>query len=194
MDTSAPRRIRFKAGTARDFCVSALARKPALEVVSLSGSSAHVAGGKHHGAKGQSQTFQDILGVGSKLFELVIALFRTRELHQLHFLELMLSNAAARTPPIGSGFAAEAGCVSAQLDGKLAGIQRFVPKQVGYWYFRRGRQPKIVILNLKQIVLEFRELPCAEQAGRVDQERRKNFCIAVLAGVHVQHEVDERPL
>ncbi len=76
--------------------------------------------------------------------------------------------------------------------GKIGRVQDFVAKKIGDRNFGRGREPEIGVLDLEQIVLELGKLPGAEQAGRVDQERRQHFGIAVLARVNVQHEVDQR--
>ena len=46
---------------------------------------------------------------------------------------------------------------------------------------------------LNRSSLNFGKLAGAEEAGGVDQERRQHFGVAVLARMHVQQEVDQRP-
>ena len=47
---------------------------------------------------------------------------------------------------------------------------------------------------MEEVLLELGELAGAEQGVGVDDERRQHLRVAVLAGVEVEHEVDQRPL
>ena len=106
----------------------------------------------------------------------------------------MLADDAAHIASVGPGLAAEAGRVGAQLDGQLVEVERFVAIEIRHRDFGGGDQPEIRVLELEQIRCELRQLAGAVQAGGVDHERRQHFGVAVLAGVHVQHEVDQRAL
>ena len=46
---------------------------------------------------------------------------------------------------------------------------------------------------MKHVRRKFRQLAHAGQRSGVHQKRRQNFRVAVLAGVHVQEEIRERP-
>ena len=130
-----------------------------------------------------------------QLLQLVVALFRPREFHQLHLLKLMLPDDAAHVAPVRARLAAEARRVGAERDRQRVGVQRLVAIQIRHRNLGRRRQPDNRCLShLEQILLELRQLPGAVEARRVDHERRQHFGIAVLARVHVEHEVDQRAL
>src|SRR5215472_17711064 len=116
------------------------------------------------------------------------------ELHQLDLLELVLADDSAHVAPIGPSLAAETRRVGAQRDGELIGVERLVAKQVRNGHLCRGREPKVVILDLEQIFFELGQLTGPEKAGGIDQERWQNLGIAVLTSVHVQHEADQSAL
>ncbi len=78
--------------------------------------------------------------------------------------------------------------------GSAVGLQGFVAVDVGDGDFGGGNQPEILALALEQVFLELGQLAGAEQAAGVHHEGRQHFGVAVLAGVHVEHEVDERAL
>ena len=106
----------------------------------------------------------------------------------------MLANDPPHVAAVRAGLAAEARRVGAQLDGQRIGLQRLIAVDIGHGDLGRGNQPEIVSLALEQVLFEFGQLPRAEEAGRIHQEGRQHLGIAVLAGVHVEHEVDERAL
>ena len=142
---------------------------------------------------GRPRRLQNVLGIGGELFELVVALLGPRELHQLHLLKLVLADDAAHVAAVGAGFAAEAGRVGAQRDGQLVGVESFVAKQIGDGDFGGGSEPEIVVSRiLKRSSSNFGKLAGAEEAGGIDQEGRQHFGIAVLARMHVEHEIDQR--
>ena len=141
-----------------------------------------------------SEPAQDILGIGGQPFELIVAIFRLGELHQLHLLELVLPDDAAHVAAIRAGLAAEAGRVGAEVNGQLVGIQRFVAKEIRDRNLRRGDQPVVGVLQLEKILRELRQLAGTVQACGIYHERRQHFGIAVLAGVRIEHEIDQRAL
>src|ERR1700756_4642001 len=55
--------------------------------------------------------------------------------------------------------------------------------------FRCGGQPEVRLLNLEQIGCKLRQLAGGQQRLRVDEKRRQNLGVAVLACVDVQKEV-----
>src|SRR5579864_8103397 len=51
-----------------------------------------------------------------------------------------------------------------------------------------------MLLTLELVICEFGQLPGAEQARRIDHERRQHLVIPMLARVYVEHEIDEGAL
>ena len=144
---------------------------------------------------GRPRRSQDVFGVGGQFLQLVVALFRAGELHQLHLLELVLPDDAAHVAPVGAGLAAEARRVGAEPH--RAGVPRRASRRGrGWspapppWGSARGR----CLSHLEQVLRELGQLPGSEQAGGVHQERRQHLGVAVLARMHVEHEVDQRAL
>ena len=164
-DPGAARLEGFEIRAGGNFLVVVLARQPHLNVIGFRGRETDVPRGQHHGAKGQTQAAQNIFGVRGEFFKLLIALIRPRELHQLHFLKLVLPDDASHVAAIGARLAAKARGVRAQADGKPLCVQRLIAIEIGHRDFGRRRQPKIVFLAFEQIIGEFGELSGSEQAG-----------------------------
>jgi len=94
-----------------------------------------------------------------------------------HFLELVLSQDATRVLASRSRFGAEAGGPSGQLNWHLSSeVSR--RDRVVKLHFAGGREPESC-LNLKRSAANF-ATGRRRAGGAVDEERRKNFCIAVL--------------
>ena len=65
--------------------------------------------------------------------------------------------------------------------------------QVGQRHFRGRNQIEIPVAgDLEEVLLELRQVAGAAQRRRIDEERRLDLGVAVLARVQVEHEVDER--
>src|ERR1051326_289341 len=60
-------------------------------------------------------------------------------------------------------------------------------------HFRGGREPQLAIFHAVHVSLEFRQLRCSNHAVAPDHEWRANLKITVLAGVKVEHELNQRP-
>ena len=193
-DGGPPRLIRFIVGAGRNFFVVALSGQPDFNVVSLGGAGAHIARTENHRSVRQPKFLQNPFGVRGQLVQLFVALLGPRELHQLHFLKLVLPDDPPHIPPIGTRFAAEARRIRTELNRKLIGVQRFVAEEVRYRNLGRRRQPEIGILAMEQVFGELRQLPGSLKARRIDQKRRQHFGVTMLARVDIQHEVDQRPL
>src|SRR5665647_1719246 len=188
-NAGAPRLERFEVGAGGDFLVPVLPRQPDFDVVRLRRARAHVAGTEHHGAEGEAEPPQDILGVGGERVEFLVALLRAGELHQFHLLELVLADDAADVAAVAAGLAAETRRVRAQLDGQLLRLQRLVAINVGDRDFGGGDQPEIGALALEQVFGEFGKLAGAVEAGGIHQEGRQHFGVAVFPGMHVEEKV-----
>ena len=176
------------------FLILARGGQPDFDVVGLGGAEAHVARAKRDDAVRQLQPLEDFFRIVRQAFEFVVGVFRERELDQLHLLELVLADDAARVLAVGARLAAEAGGPGAMLHGKLLRLQHLVAIEIGHGDFRRGDQPIIRAFELEEILFELGQLAGAEKAGGVHHERRQNFRVTVLAGMHIEHEVGERPL
>ena len=79
------------------------------------------------------------------------------------------------------------------LHRKRLEFQHLVAVEIGHRDFRRGDQPVIRALKLEKVFLEFGQLASAEKTGGIDHEGWQDFRISVLARVHIQHEIGERP-
>src|ERR1019366_6760557 len=188
-DAGAPRLERFEVGAGGDFLVPVLPRQPDFDVVLLRRARAHVAGTEHHGAEGEAEPPQDILGVAGERVEFLVALLRAGELHQFHLLELVLADDAANVAAVAAGLAAETRRVGAELDGQLLRLQRLVAINIGDRDFGGRDQPEIGVLALEQVFGEFGKLAGAVEAGGIHQEGGQHFGVAVFPGMHVEEKV-----
>ena len=130
-----------------------------------------------------------------------------RELDQLDLLELVLADDAARVLAGGSGLGAEARRVGRQRDGQPGFVENLVAIEVGDGNLGGGDQPVVVVFELaarsglgvgigaaEQILGKLGQLAGAEERLGVDHEGRQHLGVAVLLGVQVEHEADQRPL
>ena len=119
---------------------------------------------------------------------------RRRELHELHFVELVLANQAAHVRAVGAGLAPEARRVGRELQGERAAVQDLAAEHVRQRHLGSGHQIEVpVAVDLEQVGLELRQVAGAEERRSVHQEGRLHLAVSVLARVHVEHEVDQRP-
>src|SRR6266403_3292314 len=140
----------------------------------------------------QAQFLQNCFGVSSQRFVLFVTFLGMRELEKFNFLELVLPQNAARVLASRSRFGAETGGPSGHLNWQFVFWNGLVAIEVVKFHFAGGREPEIGVLNLEEIGRKFWQLAGGEQGGAVDQERRKNFRVAVLAGVHIEKEICQR--
>src|SRR6266852_8488785 len=117
-----------------------------------------------------------------------------RELVELDFLKLMLTENAAGVFSSGAGFGAEAGGPRRDVDGKFFFGNVFVTIEIVQFYFGSGREPEISIFDLEKVSAEFWQLAGAGERGGVHKEGRQDFGVAVLTGVHVEKEIREGAL
>ena len=112
---------------------------------------------------------------------------------QLHLVELMQADQAAGVPAIAARFTTETGAVGGVAQGQLIRGNDFVPMQGCDRHLRCGGEPEVVLRAAKALLGEFGQLAGARQAGAVDQNRGQHLPIP-LAGVQIQHEIDQSPL
>ena len=60
-------------------------------------------------------------------------------------------------------------------------------------HLRGGNEVQVPAVDLEEVVLELRQLPGADERGGVGEKQRRHLDVAVLAGVQIEHEVDEGP-
>jgi hypothetical protein len=101
--------------------------------------------------------------------------FRGDDLYQFDLVELVLADHAARVATVGAGFGAKTRRMADELERQRVGGEDLATHDVGDRHFGGRNQVQrlgVGAQNLEQILLEFRQLPGAEQAGGVDQVRR----------------------
>src|SRR6185437_10554603 len=95
---------------------------------------------------------------------------------------------------VGSGLAAEARGVGRVAQWQAAAVEDLAAMQVGQRHFSGRNQIQIPLTrDLEEILLELRQIAGPAQRLAVDEKRRLDLAISVLARVEVEHEVDERP-
>ena len=195
LDVRAPRLERLGVAAGRDLAVRLLARQPHLDVVGLRRREPHVAGAQQHRPIRQLEALQDFLGVrASATSSSSYDCSGVRELHELDLVELVLADQPAHVrrrtsrPRCGSTACTRCSAAAASRPSRISPRCRFVSgtSAVGIRY--RSQSPAI----LNRSCSNFGRLPVPRSASRVDEERRLDFGVAVLARVQVEHEVDER--
>ncbi len=120
-------------------------------------------------------------------------LVRAADGDKLHLIELMLADVAARVLARRAGLGAEAGGQRGHADRQIGFAQDLVAHRIGQRNLGRGDQPAAVG-GPEQVLGKLGELPGAEHRLVADQQRRRAFDIAVFGGLHIQHELRDRPL
>ena len=112
----------------------------------------------------------------------------------------MLANQATGVAPGAAGLRAEARGVRGEFDGQVGLGRHHIAYKVGQGHFAGRYQIERGVVwghftflpaffGGKQVALEFGQLPGAAQAFTVDDVRRVALGVAVLFGLHVQHEL-----
>src|SRR6185295_4498548 len=90
-------------GAARDLAIRVLPREPDLEIVAFAGVRTDVPRAKLHGAVVEPEPHEDLLRVASQELELAQALAVFHEADELHLVELVLADEAARVLAVAAG-------------------------------------------------------------------------------------------
>jgi hypothetical protein len=170
------------------------AGRPGLQVVGHGSAEAQIAGGQENPPVVQPQTLEERLRLARELLQRFPAPLRALVAYQLHLVELVH---AQQTPCVlarRARFAPEAGRVRRVAHGQVRGFEDLVAVQVRDRYLRRGDEPQVIPLRLVRLVGELGELPGAGEGLPRHQVGNAQLFVAVLARVHVEEEVDERPL
>src|ERR1039457_1743511 len=136
-NVGAPCLIRLEIRARRNLAIQLLSRQPDFNVVCFRRRRSHVARAQRHGAVMQPQLLQNFLGVVREFLVFLVGLLGTRELHQFHFLKLMLPDDATHVFSIRSRFAAEARRVGGERDRQPRLVEHFVTIKVRDRNFRR---------------------------------------------------------
>ena len=128
---------------------------------------------------------------GQRLQSLV-GLVRADDVHELDLLELVLAQHPPRVLAVRPRLAPEAGRVAYEPHRQIVRLQDPLARDVGDRDLGGRDQVQVVLVDPEQVVDELRELSGAAQHVGRDEIRDVDLPVAVLAGVHVDHELDER--
>ena len=110
----------------------------------------------------------------------------------------MLANNAAGVASIAAGLTAEAGCVAGvanALPTQLCIVENAVSRHIRYRDLCRGNKIVTLIrIEAEKILLELGQLAGAAQRVPVDDVGYVDLAIAMLAGMQIQHELDQGPV
>ena len=113
----------------------------------------------------------------------------------------MLADHAARILAVAARLRPEARRVRGELDRQRFCCEDLIAHLVGQRNFRGRNEVQLLALTVaaalargKHVLLELGQLPRAQQRLRVDDVRRVALGVAMLARVHVQHELRERTM
>ena len=80
------------------------------------------------------------------------------------------------------------------LDGQIGAVEHLVAVEIGDGHFGRRDEEEVALLDAEGVLLELRKLAGGGHGGAVDQLRREDLDVSVLANVQVHHEVEQRAL
>ena len=124
-----------------------------------------------------------------------VRILRPHDLHQLHFLELVLADHAARITPRGARLGTKTRRLRSKLQRQCFGRDNLIAHQVRHRHLGGRDQIKpLLTAHREQLVFEFRQLAGADQRRGRHQIRRIDLGITVLARVQIEHELRQRAL
>ena len=135
--------------------------------------------------------------MAGQFFQRLPGLVGAHDLHQLHLVELVLADHAARVLAVAAGLGAEARRVADELERQRLGGDDLVAHDVGHRHFGGRDQVELAAVGARhaeQVFLELRQLAGAEHAVGIDQVGHVDLGVAVLGGVQVEHELGERAM
>ena len=105
----------------------------------------------------------------------------------------MLPDEAAHVFAVRSGFAAKARRVGRVLQRQQVAVQNLAAMNIRQRYLGRGNQKKIPFAgNLEEVGFELRQLSRRLERCPIDEIRRHDLEVSVLARVQIEHEVCQR--
>ena len=94
---------------------------------------------------------------------------------------------------MGPGLAAEAG-IEHVFERQIVAIEDLIAMKIGEWHFRSRNQKRIPVAgDLEKIGLELRELAGRFEGCSIHEIRGRDFEIAMLTRLKVEHKVGQRP-
>ena len=140
----------------------------------------------------QFERLENIFGILREAFELFPAVIWMRELDHFNFVELMLADDAAGVTTSGACFAAEAWAERTIFHRQIFFAEDLVAVVVGDRNLCGWNQIIIGVLKMEHVFCEFWQLTGAEIRRAVGHVWRDELGVAVLIGVHVDHERNDR--
>ena len=160
---------------ARHFQIRVLSRRPDFDVVSLGRAKTEIARAKFDHAIVQAEQLQHALRVRRQRFMFRVGSFRRRDFHQLHLVELMHANDAARLASGRTRFAPKTRRVGDKFLRQLRGRENFFAMKIRHRHFRRRREEHLVFLQPVHVFLKLRQLRRADHAIAPDQKTADSF-------------------
>ncbi len=181
----------FAIGAGGDLHEFTCGGEPDFDVVGFGGSEAHLRGAEKHDAIMQTEALEDLFDIGDEGIELGVTLVWARELEELDLLKLVLAANAAGIATRGARFGTEAGRPGAVADRERFGGEGGIAVEAGELDLRGGSEPKVCAFAVEHVRSELGKLADASESSGVDEEGRKDFAIAALAGMNLEHEMGE---
>ena len=128
---------------------------------------ADVAGAQRHHPVRQAQGLQHRLGMTGEFLERRVGILGAHDVHQFHFLELVLANHAARVLAGRARLRAKARRVRHEFQRQRLGREDLIAHQIGDRHFGGGNQVEAgIAAHGEQILFELGQLPGADQRRR----------------------------
>ncbi|MNL08200.1 hypothetical protein D3C87_1289080 [compost metagenome] len=142
----------------------------------------------------KAQQLQDPLSVADHFFELVEGRLRMDDLDQLDLVELVDPDEPLGVAARGARLRAEARRVGGQVLRQHLLGDDLVAVDVGQRHLGRRDQVVLGVGEVEELIGELRQVAVRQEGFLVGHEGRQDLGVAVVAGVKVEHEADERPL
>src|SRR5439155_20011636 len=119
------------------------------------------------------------------------------DLHQFHLVELVVADHAARVLAVCASLAPEAGRVTDEFQRQGFELDDLVAHDIGQRYLGGRNEVELALLaprHGEQVVFEFRQLSRAVHAFGFYDVWRIDLGVAVLHGMHVEHQLSDRAM
>src|SRR5262249_32371930 len=144
-DVRAPGLKCFEVRAGSDLAASMLPRQPDLNGAGLGGGESHVTGTERYGTIVQAQPLHGDLRGRRERLKPVAGGLGPRELHDLHLLELVLTDDPANVLAVRPGFATETRRVRGHLQRKARGVESLIAIEIGERHFGGGDEIKLAL-------------------------------------------------
>ena len=131
--------------------------------------------------------------MAGQLLERRLGVLRSRDLNEFDLFELVLADHAARVLAVGPRLAPETRGLRGVAQRQLVGVEDLAGDHVGHRHLGgRDQVTRRIVGGGEGVFAELRQLAGTGHRLRVDKVRQVELGVAVLAGVHVQHELRQR--